>query len=189
MENSIYQKIGKRIRQIRLENRITLQDVSEKAGVSKGLLSKIENGRTIPSLPVLLQIIKVLNTDASLFFDGIDNDFTSGYLLKKAADYEPVQKEDSEGFHYFSMIAKSFHQFEFQSAVLKLAPGAKRERVSTDGFTFLYLIDGEITYSLDQEKLKMQTGDSLMFDGKIPHVPENTGNSTAILLVVYLLNT
>ena len=75
MENSIYQKIGKRIRQIRIENKITLQDVSGEAGVSKSLLSKIENGRTIPSLPVLLQIIKVLNTDASLFLMGLITTF------------------------------------------------------------------------------------------------------------------
>ena len=49
--------IGKRIKKIRKEKQLTISDVATKASVSNGPISRIENGRTIPSLPVLLNII------------------------------------------------------------------------------------------------------------------------------------
>jgi transcriptional regulator with XRE-family HTH domain len=187
MNEQIYLRIGKRMKEIRLENRITLNEIALKAGVSKGLLSKIENGRTIPSLPVLIEIIKVLKTDMSHFFAGISNELAYGYIHKKASEYEPEQKENSEGFQYFSILNTSVSNAVFQSVLLKLAPAAKREKVVTDGFTFLYLIEGNVNYLLADEVIPLETGDSLFFDGKIPHVPQNLSGSTAIMLVIYLL--
>jgi len=189
MNEQIYLRIGKRIKEIRLENRITLNEIAMEAGVSKGLLSKIENGRTIPSLPVLIEIIKVLKTDMSHFFEGISNELAYGYIHKKAADYEPEQKENAEGFQYFSILNTSVSNAVFQSVLLKLAPAAKREKVVTDGFTFLYLIEGNVNYLLADEVIPLEPGDSLFFDGKIPHVPQNLSGSVAIMLVIYLLKT
>ena len=189
MNNNLHINIGRKIKQIRLDNSFTLTHVANKAGVSKGLISKIENGRTIPSLPVLLQIIKALETDLSFFFEGISDFHSAGYIHRKASDYDPVQKEDSEGFSYFSIINQSVKNVGFQTAILKLAPQATREKVVTDGYTFLYLVEGNIEYIMENDNVQLKKGDSLFFDGKIPHVPKNRGTQTAILLIVYLLNT
>lgn len=189
MESSLYLRIGKKIREIRLEKKATLLEVATKAGVSKSLLSKIENGRTVPSLPVLLQIIKALKTDLTYFFEGISDDNSYAYIHKKAEDYVAEQKEDSKGFSYYSILSENIQNIAFQTSVLKLDPGAQREKVVTDGFTFLYLVDGEIDYILDKDVISFKRGDSLFFDGKIPHVPQNVSDKTATLLVVYLLTT
>jgi len=189
MENNIYIRIGKRIRKIRSENKSTLLEISEKAGVSKSLLSKIENGRTIPSLPVLLQIIKALNHDVSMFFEGITEEHSYAFIHRKAGEYEIEEREDAEGFSYFSVMSENIHDVAFQSFILKLKPGAKRGKVETDGFTFLYMIDGEIDYILDNHCLRFKTGDSLFFDGKIPHVPQNNSKNTATILVIYLITS
>lgn len=189
MESSLYLRIGKKIREIRQENKTTLFQVSTKAGVSISLLSKIENGRTVPSLPVLLQIIKALETDLSCFFDGISNENSYAFVHIKGEDCNLVEKEDSEGFSYFSILSKNIHNVAFQSSLLRLEPAAKREKVVTDGFTFLYLIEGSVDYILDKEMVFLKAGDSLFFDGKIPHVPRNNSNRTAKILVIYLLTT
>jgi len=60
--------IGRKIKEIRVQKKIKLVELAMKAKISKGLLSQIENNRTIPSLPVLLQIIKVLEVEYSDFF-------------------------------------------------------------------------------------------------------------------------
>jgi transcriptional regulator with XRE-family HTH domain len=189
MNGSLYLKIGKKIKEIRQERKNTLMDVAVKAGVSKSLLSKIENGRTIPSLPVLIQIIRALESDLNHFFADISDDISYGYIHKKAENYALYQKEDSEGFSYYSILSENIQNMVFQSSILKLEPGAKRETVVTDGFTFIYLLEGEINYVLGKENIKLKMGDSLFFDGKIPHVPQNKTNETAILLVIYLINT
>ena len=189
MESSLYIRIGKKVREIRRQNKNTLVEVSEKAGISKGLLSKIENGRTIPSLPVLLQIIKALETDLTLFFDGIADINSYAYLHKKSNEYIYEEKEDSKGFSYFNIMSENIQNVAFQTTILKLEPGAEREKVVTDGFTFLYLIDGEIDYILENEVIAFKQGDSLFFDGRIPHVPQNNTENTATVLVIYLLTT
>ena len=71
--------------------------------------------------------------------------------------------------------------------LLKLEPNAKREMVTTDGMEFIYLIEGEISYKLDTTEFNMSTGDSLFFDGRIPHLKINKSTKEAKILVVYLL--
>lgn len=189
MGTGLYLRIGKKIREIRQENKMTLIEVATKANVSKSLLSKIENGRTIPSLPVLIQIIKALGTDLNHFFSDISDEISYAYIHKRAEDYTYYEKEDSEGFSYYSILSESVQNMAFQSSLLKLEPGAKREKVVTDGYTFIYLIEGKIEYHLDKDVIQFKTGDSLFFDGKIPHVPKNNSNRIAILVVIYLLTT
>ena len=60
MEGAFLLEISKRIKNKRIEKRLTLQELADKSGVSKGLISQIENGRSIPSLPVMFSIIQSL---------------------------------------------------------------------------------------------------------------------------------
>lgn len=60
--------VGKRIKQIRKDKKLTINDIAQRADVSNGLISRVENGRTIPSLPVLFSLISALETDIALFF-------------------------------------------------------------------------------------------------------------------------
>ena len=189
MKNSVYIRIGKKLRRIRQDNKATLVEIADCAGVSKSLLSKIENGRTIPSLPVLLQIIKALKTDISLFFEGITDDISYGFVHKKQNDYQPDEKEESEGFSYFSILDENIGGMVMQTALLRLSPKANREKVVTDGYTFLYLVEGKIDYVLGDETVLFEKGDSLFFDGRIPHVPLNNSDQPATILIIYLLTS
>lgn len=67
MEDNTIFKISNKIKEIRKEKGITIQEVADRAGVSKGLISQIENNRTIPSLLVLINIINALNIDLNEF--------------------------------------------------------------------------------------------------------------------------
>jgi quercetin dioxygenase-like cupin family protein len=57
--------------------------------------------------------------------------------------------------------------------------------VVTAAYEYIYLINGTVKYSLGDEVFEMKAGDSLFFDGGIPHVPINESRTMAILLVVY----
>ena len=72
--------------------------------------------------------------------------------------------------------------------ILELEPNAKREKVITDGYTYLYIIQGQIEYFLDEEMMELHEGDSLFFNGQIPHVPRNNTDSLAKILVLYMLS-
>jgi len=180
--------VGKRIKEIRLSKEFKLVEVAVNAGISKGLLSRVENGRTIPSLPVLLEIISALGEKPGSFFESIDYSSSSPfYKLIRRNDYQPIEKEDSVGFNYYSIVSRSFSDVTFTAVLLELEPNASREMVTTDGMEFIYLVAGNIDYQLGSATISMKEGDSLFFDGRVPHLKINKSEQTARILVIYLL--
>lgn len=188
MNTTILLTVSKKVREIRMNKKIKQVDLATKAQISKGLLSQIENGRTIPSLPVLLQIIKALEIDYSTFFEGIENQTSGRFIYKQKEDYQRVEKEEAVGFNYFSILSESFGNIALQFNILELAPNAQREKVATNGFTYLYILQGEVDYLLDDETVCLSEGDSLLFNGNIPHVPLNHSGSVARIFVLYILS-
>jgi len=180
--------VGKRIKEMRLSKDLKLVEVAIKSGVSKGLLSRIENGRTIPSLPVFFNIISALDENPTTFFEQMNFDSNSPfYLLVKREEYQPIEKEYSVGFHYFSILSHSFKDITFNAFYLELKPNARRDMVITDGMEFIYLVEGDIDYKLGEAMITMNQGDSLFFDGRVPHLKINNSTTTARILVIYLL--
>ena len=105
----------------------------------------------------------------------------------REGDYQPVEKEESVGFNYFSIISQSFTDITFNATLLLLEPNARRDPVTTDGMEFIYLSEGELDYILGKDTITMHQGDSLFFDGRVPHLKVNHTERTARILVIYLL--
>lgn len=178
--------IGKRIRAIRKEERMTISTLATSAGVSNGLISRIENGRTIPSLPVLLSLISSLNYDTSKFFEGVESKSGVKYVCVKAAEQEEIEKEvEAVGFSYSKIFGKSVNSVGFEAVVLTIQPNSKREKVITDAWEFKYMLSGECTYVIDNEEIAIKEGDSIYFNGRLPHVPINKSESPCMMLVFY----
>jgi transcriptional regulator with XRE-family HTH domain len=98
MQEDILVQITNKLRDIRKEKNITLQELAESAGVTKGMLSQVENNRTIPSLTVFLSIIKSLKIDINDFFTDFNKGIESKVIFKKAEQFHPFEKENREGF-------------------------------------------------------------------------------------------
>lgn len=180
-------KIGLNIRQARRQRGLTLSDMAQRAGASKGLLSKIENFRTMPSLPVLAAIARSLNIGLENLVKNVGLEMPAPHQLVRAGGRVPVKLEKSRGFSYAALLARPLASIGFESFVLTLAPGAKRKPVSTDGDEFIFMLKGEIQFVVGKEKILLSAGDAFYFDGRVPHVPLNLAKSSAELLVVYLL--
>jgi len=185
-DNSLF-TIGLNIRQARRKRELTLSDIARHTGLSKGLLSKIENFRTLPSLPVLAAIARSLNLKLENLVQGIGVEAITSGKFVGVADRLPFKREKSRGFHYAALIACALGSIGFESVVLTLEPGAKRKPVSTDGHEFVFVLKGEIMFRVGSEAIKLSAGDAFYFDGHLPHTPRNPTTSTAELLVIYLL--
>ena len=186
MEEDILIQISNRIKERRREKNITVQELAVRANVSKGLISQIENSRTIPSLMVLIEIIKALEIDLNEFFKDIRSKSDDlPILVKRKTDYEHFEKEHALGFHYQRIFTKSINPGTIDIVILELEPGATRPLVETDAFEYKYVLSGEIEYQFNEEKIILSQGDSMLFDGRIPHTPKNLGTTTASMLVIY----
>src|ERR1700730_11895715 len=101
MEEDVLIQISNRIKERRREKNITVQELALRANVSKGLISQIENSRTIPSLLVLIEIIKSLEIDLNEFFKDIRSKAADlPILIKRKSEYDCFEKEHAAGFHY-----------------------------------------------------------------------------------------
>lgn len=181
--------IGKRIKMIRKKQGFTISTLASNAGVSNGLISRIENGRVIPSLPVLLEIISALEIDASTFFEGVEKKTGAKFIHIKKEEQHLIEKEvEAVGFSYYQIFSKSLNTVGFEAVILNLAPNSKREKVITDAWEFKYIISGECIYDIDNEEVVVKEGDSIYFNGRLPHVPINRGNQNCVMLVLYFFN-
>lgn len=179
--------IGQRIKEIRLEKKLRISQVAQTAGVSNGLISKIENGRTIPSLQVLISIVSALDTDLSEFFKRLNEQPDEKIIIRKSGETEKIKKErDSVGFEYLGILSKSIGGSVFESVILVIEPGAKRKLLTTNAWTYKYMLKGSIEYNYDGEIFELNEGDSFLCDGRVAHAPFNKSGQEAVVLVIYL---
>lgn len=178
--------IGKHIKEIRKQGGKVISEVAAGAGVTGGLISRIENGRTIPSLPVLLKIINALEVEVPEFFNGMPHSNGAKYIVSRAVEHTLIEKEDdAQGFTYHYIFGKQLNSLGFEAVLLEVAPESKRVKVTTDAYEFKYLLSGECTYNIEGEEVLLTEGDSIFFDGRLPHVPINRGKVSVKMLVVY----
>ena len=186
MEEDILIQISNRIKERRREKNITVQELATRADVSKGLISQIENSRTIPSLLVLIQIIKALEIDMNEFFKDIQSKSPdSPVLVKRKNEYECFEKEHAVGFHYQRVFTQLINPSTVDIVILELQPDALRPLVETEAFEYKYILNGQVEYQFNQEKIVLNPGDSILFDGRIPHTPKNLGSTVASMLIIY----
>jgi len=182
-----YHKIGETIRRYRKERNLKLIDLAAKTGMGAALLSKIENGRMVPTIPTLFSVIQQLGVPINDFFAELsETEAFPGYIFLPKEKYAPyVKEEKATGFNYFSILEQNTDAGSFQVSLLELLPGAKRKQVSTDAYEFIYQLSGAVQYHLGKNIFDLRPGDSLFFDGTIPHVPQNRSGKKATLLVLY----
>ncbi|GAA0534025.1 helix-turn-helix domain-containing protein [Chitinophaga japonensis] len=187
MTEDIIIQISNKIKEKRKSRGITIQELADRADVSKGLISQIENNRTVPSLLVLINIIKALNLDMNEFFHEIgQQQQSSKIIIKEAAAYEPIEKEAAKGFLYKRVLTKSVKHYPVDIVILELKKGARRNSmVKTDAYEYKYVLQGTVEYQIEDEKHVLHTGDSIFFDGRLGHKPANIGDDDAKILVVY----
>ncbi|MEO0340179.1 MAG: XRE family transcriptional regulator [Bacteroidota bacterium] len=180
-------KVGKKIREIRKGRGMNLQEVATKSDITAGLLSRIENFRTLPSLPVLHKISIALAVPLSDLVEEVGHPGDAKYTLIKSGTGETEVREDSVGLTYENILNTSFQSSNLQVSIVRIDKGIYRPPVANDSMELVYVVNGEIEYGLDEDYVTIETGDTFYFDGSIPHSLKNVGDETGILLKVYLL--
>lgn len=185
MEENTLIEISARIKEIRREKNITVQELADRVSVSKGLISQIENNRTVPSLLVLVNIVRALDVDLNQFFKDISAIPVPPVLIKRKAEYDSFEKEQAVGFLYHRILTKTIKECTIDVVLLELEPGAARPMVVTEAFEYKYILSGKVDYFFGNEQHTLFDGDSMLFDGRLPHAPRNLTDDKAVMLIVY----
>ena len=181
--------IGMRILQLRKEKGLSLRELARRSNLSAGLLSKIENYRTIPSLPVLLTIADALEVDVAVLVKNMNGSHPLPYLLVRAGTGEIEPRNDSKGLIYTYLLSQNLTNFNLRVNEVTINAHTHRKPVSTDALELIHVLDGHVTYGLKGANVTLQQGDTLYFDGIVPHSVTNESDLPARLFKVYLIRS
>jgi transcriptional regulator with XRE-family HTH domain len=184
-------QISNRIKEKRKEKKITLQELANEAGVTKGLISQIENNRTVPSLMVLLNIIKALGVDFNSFFEQLHISEENEAILIHPQQHELIHKEYSKGSFYHRILSLNHNEQLVDVVLYRQLKNAKRGFVSTNAFEFDYMLKGEMEYTIGTEKKKyvLKEGDAFYYDARKPHLSRCLSEEEYIMLVIYFFES
>ena len=182
-------ELGLAIRKNRKKMRLTIKELANRANVSIGLISKIENYRTVPSLPVLVSIATALRVDLSELVKNVKTRKHSVPIIIRKADRVEAPRENGEGVLYSALIERELNGFHFQSFIVRLEPNAWRDESVTDGDEFILALKGTIELKIGKKRVTLNEGDSVFFDGSTPHKPSNPTKIPAEFLAVYFIKS
>ncbi len=185
--DNILVNIGRQLKSARQKRDLTLQQVAKRTGVSAGLISKIENLRTTPSLPVLLKIMQTLSIDLSEL--ELSSNMGGGdYILVKDGEGTMELREDSKSLEYTHLLSSNTSDNSIRVYLVNVLGKSYRKPISTNASELVFVLSGKLTYLIRKEDVHLEKGDLLFFDGTVPHGLSNEFDEPAVLLKIYLLN-
>ena len=166
--------IGREVRAFRRQQETTVADLSAQTGISIGMLSKIENGNTSPSLTTLQTLANALSVPLTSFFRRFEE------------SRQAVHTKSGEGLETDREGTRANHQYNLLGHIGANASGVIVEPyliTLTDksdvfptfqhgGIETIYMLEGEVDYRHGDEVYSLTPGDTLFFDADAPHGPE-----------------
>lgn len=179
--------LGTTIRDLRQNLRLTIAQVADQAGISRGMLSKIENAQTSTGLDVLHRIAQALGVSLSTLFRNFDAPQGSAQLVKKGAGMEVVRKGTRRGHTYHLLAYDQGPRKAFEPFLITMDDEAERfPTFEHPGTEFIHILKGVIEYRHGQQTYILHPGDTLTFQADIPHGPERLIKTPIQFLSIFI---
>jgi transcriptional regulator with XRE-family HTH domain len=165
--------LGNAIRDLRQRHGLTIAEVADRAGISRGMLSKIENAQTATSLDSLHRLAQALGVSLSTLFRNHDVPEGSAQLVKNGEGMEVVRRGTRRGHTYHLLAHEQGPTKLFEPFLITIdSPDATFPVFEHPGTEFLYMLEGRMEYRHGQHTYLLTPGDALSFRGEVPHGPE-----------------
>ncbi|MEM7745933.1 MAG: XRE family transcriptional regulator [Pseudomonadota bacterium] len=163
--------MGARIREIRRSTGVTLADLASSAGISTGMLSKIETAQSSPSLSTLQAVASALNVPIATFFARFDEKREATYV--RAGQGLAIERRGSAKGHLYQLLGHSLRgEVQVEPYLITLDETSDAYPIFRHaGVEFLFMLEGEVSYRHGEQTYDLTPGDSLFFDPMALHGP------------------
>lgn len=173
--------IGSKIRAVRKKKQMTIAQMCEETGLSKGFISNIENNHTSPSISTLQTIAGVLDVPLAYFF--LEKKQHMRVIRKEARNQTILKEEDLLVEHINFTRGLRMVQVE-------LPPGGSNgEAHAHEGEEIHLVLKGTVLAEQGEDSFTLQAGDSFSWNASVPHFVKNIGDTPAIILMAVTTDT
>ena len=171
LEATLNSVISLRVKEARQRKGVPMGQLSEQTGISKGMLSKIENAQVSPSLATLARLAEVLDTPLTAFFRGFDEERDAVFV--KAGHGAEIRREGIAAGHHYQQLGtmRGQHRRMTPQLVTLTEQTEVFPLYQHPGTEFLYMLSGVMAYGHGRAVYVLEPGDALQFDGEASHGP------------------
>lgn len=167
--------IGKKLKELRLQNDLTLGDLASRSELTKGFLSQVERNLTTPSIATLEDILEALGSSLSEFF----KEEEEKQIVFQTEDFFVDEQED----YTIEWIVPNAQKNQMEPIIMTLHPHKKSHVLSAyQGQEFGYVLKGNVTIVQGGKKYKVKARETFYMDGTTSHYLYNHGSSDARIL-------
>ncbi|MCS3924307.1 helix-turn-helix domain-containing protein [Methanosalsum natronophilum] len=186
-----YNYVGAKVRQLREEREMKLEDLAHSSQCCVELIEQIENGSLIPSLSPLLQISRGLGVRLGTLLDGAEQDgpiittYDSSHNVMRFSGNTSNNNRPALEFYSLAADKKDRHMEPFLIDIKSL--NDKNINLSShEGEEFIFVLEGEIEIVYGKDKFNLKKGDSIYYDSVVPHNLYSTKEDGAkIIAIIY----
>jgi transcriptional regulator with XRE-family HTH domain len=163
--------IGAQVREMRTALGMTMAELAKSASLSVGMLSKIENGQTSPSLTTLQNLAGALNIPLASFFTKFDEKREASFV--RAGEGLTIERRGSKSGHIYQLLGASLRSaVRVEPYLITLTRDSDAYPIfQHPGVEFLYMLEGCVVYRHGDKNYRLEPGDALFFDAEAPHGP------------------
>lgn len=170
--------IGSKLRDLRLKNGLTQEELADRAELSKGFISQLENDLTSPSIATLIDILTLLGSSLSSFFAGYDDE---AQLVFTPNDYFEKETDDSK----VTWIVPTAQKNAMEPIIVELQAGASTDAdIPHEGEEFGYVLQGKVKVVVGNRTEYACAGDSFYFSSDKRHCVCNASDGVSKVLWV-----
>ncbi len=173
------ESIGREVKRHREKLGLTIAELAGASGMSAGMLSKIENGATSPSLSTLQALTKALQVPFTSLFKGYE-EFRDATFVKSGQGLT-IERRGTRAGHQYQLLGHSPHGPVMVEPYL-ITLTRETDTFPTfqhNGVEFIFMLEGNVVYRHGDKTYDMHPGDALFFDAEAPHGPEELRNLPA----------
>lgn len=169
--------IGPKIRQLRKQKDLSLQQLSERSGVSAAAIHKIERNGMVPTVTTLMKIAGALNRSVAYFVE--EQEEAKPAVLTRAGQRRSVLTS-KKGLELRG-ITGPYGRFFMAGAIATVEPGATSgpKPMEHPGEELILILEGILTFEIEGEHYSLSRGDALHFRTDRPHCWANPGKRPA----------
>ena len=180
-------QLGTVARRVRESQDLTLTDVAATAGISAGMLSRLETGHVTPSLETLVALADALGVRPALLLQDIGGEQQGAQRVPAGQGLEVVRRGTRRGHTYHLLAAQRGPKKFFEPFLVTLTdkselfPGFQHP-----GTEFIHVLTGSLTYRHGSHSYPLGPGDSLSFRGEVAHGPVTLGKVPIRMLSIII---